>query len=161
MINEHDKLSLRQFFQLKMKKKFFCFVFLSGVMTACGDGQKNPFLEGYKSDIGPILHELGRPAVWKSQEKKIEGTHFRIKVGASVYQDENNNDPDYYKIEVGYNLNENRVLVCYSRDFSMKDLPIGFLKRDISKIIEYENKTDTIVFKIGEKKLRYVLPKTR
>ena len=92
---------------------------------------------------------------------KLGATRFRANIGPSAYQDEDNNDPDYYTIEVEYERNDKSSLVCYGRSFKLSDLPEGFIELGVKKVVQYDEATREVTFKIGKKLFEYTLPQTK
>jgi hypothetical protein len=115
----------------------------------------------YKPNLGPAIHEMGRPALWDAREMKLGDTRFRANIGPSAYQDEDNNDPDYYTIEVEYERNDKSSLVCYARSFKLSDLPDGFIELGVKKVVQYDEATRKVTFKIGKKLFEYTLPQRK
>jgi hypothetical protein len=119
-------------------------------------------------DIGPRMHEMGRPAKWKSQRMYLGNTCYVASIGPSVYQDEKDSVPDYYTIDVELRLVEKRAdgsiseswLVIYQRDFAISDMPQGFLDKKISEVVSYQEQSNAVIFSIGTRKYEYILPKT-
>jgi len=115
----------------------------------------------YKPNLSPAIHEMGRPALWDAREMKLGDTRFRANIGPSAYQDEDNNDPDYYTIEVEYERNDKSSLVCYGRSFKLSDLPEGFIELGVKKVVQYDEATRKVTFKIGKKLFEYTLPQRK
>ena len=45
---------------------------------------------------------MGRPSLWDAQHKKLGDTGFTAAIGANIYQDEDNKEPDSYSIDVEF-----------------------------------------------------------
>jgi len=121
-------------------------------------------------DIGSAFNKHNRPAAWESQEMDLGNTCFKAVVGPYIYQDENNQDPDYYSIEVEamqptrkdansdvYSLEES-WLVYFKKDFKIQDLPENFAQKNIAEFVSYDKKARLVTFAIGNKQLVYRLP---
>ena len=118
-------------------------------------------------DIGPTLHKFGRPASWKSQHMFLGNTCFQASIGPTIYQDETDQDPDYYSIDVEARHvrrlrseeSKESWLVYFSRDFKIQDLPESFLERKIDEVVSFDEKTNVVTFEIGKNKYTYQIPK--
>lgn len=133
-------------------------VIFSAAVGSCKDIKKNP--KWYRPDLGPDIHVVGRAAMWQAKDIDIKGTKFKAGAGPAVYKDEENNEPDYYRIEVSYSLHDGNTLVCFSREFHIKEIPENLLNKPIGDIISYSKKRRTVTFTIGSNKYSYVLPNT-
>lgn len=117
-------------------------------------------------DVGPTLHKLGRPASWKSQNIFLGDTCFKASIGPSTYQDETDQEPDYYSIDVearhvGKTMGEKPEqywLVYFRRDLEMQELPERFLERKIDDVISFNEETNVVTFEIGKNKYAYQIP---
>jgi len=117
-------------------------------------------------DLGPRLHVNGRPAVWKSQELYLGETCYIALVGPHIYQDEKDNEPDYYTIEVHMKIRtkstEGGSTVGYTplfhRSYRIEHIPEELMITRIENIVKYDNNTRTVSFMIGDKVEKYVLP---
>jgi hypothetical protein len=131
------------------------------------DQRKSPAQFPYSAvDVGPILHEFGRPAEWKSQRMYLGKTCYTASIGPSVYQDEDDEIADYYSIDVEARQltklengsEEETWLVVYRRDFEISDLPEGLLDKNIDDVVEFDEETNSVTFLIGESSYEYSLP---
>ena len=68
----------------------------------------------FKPAYGKDLHVMGRPSLWDAQHKKLGDTGFTAAIGANIYQDEDNKEPDSYRIDVEFKQ-KGGSLVCFSR----------------------------------------------
>lgn len=114
----------------------------------------------FSPDYGPSLHVSGRECTWDATSVNLGDTGFIAYVGPHIYKDEDNDDPDYYSIDVEYKQ-EDGSLVCYSRDFELKDLPDGLLESEATDIVRYNADNRMVTFQIGTNKYQYQLPLTK
>lgn len=111
-----------------------------------------------KTDIGPRLHEFGRPALLKLEFISLGSTGFKASIGPGIYQDEDNNVPDYYCIDVE-KQHGNDWYVYFQRQIKIEDLPNDFINKKISEVVELNKNANHVVFKIGNNKYEYTLSK--
>ena len=114
----------------------------------------------FKPDYGEDLHVMGRPSLWDAQHKKLGNTGFTAAIGANVYQDEDNKDPDSYSIDVEFEQKDSS-LVCFNRDFEISSLPKGFLDKDIDDVVSFDPARRKVTFAIGGEEYVYILPMTK
>ena len=89
---------------------------------------------------------------------RLGQTGFTAYVGYSVYQDEPNTEPDFYTIAVQKSHQTNTSLVYYERQFTITELPPGFIHEPITNIVSYDEVSRVVTFLIGNKKYEYQLP---
>jgi hypothetical protein len=110
-----------------------------------------------RPDIGPQLHQMGRPSVWRSQQLPLGDTGYVATVGPAFYQDDGDNNPDYYSIDV-----ERRDgpawHVHFQRDFGMDEIPASLIGKNIADIVSFDERTRRVIFRIGDRQERYRLP---
>jgi len=118
-------------------------------------------------DVGPSLHQRGHPASWKNHNLFLGNTCFKASVGPSIYQDETDQIPDYYSINIEARhvgklrgeRPEEYWMVYFQRDFKIQELPERFLERKIEEIVSFNEKTKLVTFVVGKNKYVYQLPK--
>jgi hypothetical protein len=108
-------------------------------------------------DIGPSLHQMGRPALWHSQSMALGDTGFVAHVGPTVYENKDDREPDYYSIDVEKAEGVNWQ-VYFERDLRIDELPEGFDSRPINEIVSYDSTTRKVTFAVGAKRFEYRLP---
>jgi len=116
--------------------------------------------EGFVSgpwDIGPSLHEMGRPAVWKAESMALGDTGFVAHVGPATYQDKKDRMPDYYSIDVEKER-DSAWYVYFRRDLRTDELPEGFTKKPIEEIVSFDAISRKVSFTIGDRQCDYKLP---
>jgi hypothetical protein len=96
---------------------------------------------------------MGRAAFWKTAQLPLGQSGFVASVGPSVYQDKADGTPDYYTIDV-----ERNGSVRFLRDFTIAELPEGFLSKPISEIVSFDEQSRLVIFQIGDRKHHYQLP---
>jgi hypothetical protein len=117
-------------------------------------------------DVGARLHEQGRSAEWKSQRTYLGDTCLVASIGPGIYQDESDETPDYYSIDVEIRQIEKNKdgvgseswLVLYRRDFRIEDLPDEFLKKSINEVVDYDPVSSKAIFHMGNGVYEYKLP---
>jgi hypothetical protein len=114
-----------------------------------------------RPDLGPRLHEMGRPAIWQAESREIAGTRFKYSVGPSIYQDADDCDPDYYSIDVEFENGDGSSSVYFQRDFRIQDLPPGFLAKKIDEIATFDPQRSAVVFRVGEEEFVYQITKIK
>jgi hypothetical protein len=113
---------------------------------------------GLPFDLGPRLHEMGRPAIWNSQSMALGNTGFVAHVGPGVYEDKDNEEPDYYSMDVEMDDGGGAMLVYFQRDLRIDELPEGFLRKSIGDIVSYDPTTRSVSFSVGARRFEYHLP---
>jgi hypothetical protein len=109
------------------------------------------------ADIGPSRHQMGRPAEWRLQRMPLGDTGYVAAVGPEFYQDDGNDDPDYYRIDVEKG-NASASYVLFQRDFTIDEIPKTLTDKPISQIIAFDARSRTVTFQIGDRQERYRLP---
>jgi len=146
---------------VRIMKKTFIVIFLFlilfiGIKFYIYDGAI-PFW--VKTDIGPEIHVFGRPCLWKSSRVQIGKTNYVASVGPNIYQDESDQEPDFYTIDIEKrHLFSNNWGIYFERNFEIGQIPKDLLYEDASKIIEYHDKERLVVFTIGKNRYEYTLP---
>ena len=109
------------------------------------------------TDTEPGPNKSNRPAEWKPKEIKLGKTEFIASAGPYFYRDENNDEADYYCIDVE-KFYRDASYVYFSRYFLIKDCPKGLLEKPIEDIVKFNEKKQIVTFLIGDKKIEYKLP---
>ena len=97
-----------------------------------------------------------RSSQWQTTQVDLKETGFSASVGPVHYTDEDNEDWDYYAIEV-----EKRIDARTSRTYFRRELPLAAVPTDIShaeQVVHYDDDTRTVTFSIGELVYTYTLP---
>ena len=110
-----------------------------------------------KLDVGTTVCESDRPIEFDVSSTKLGSTGFEAHAGPAIYMDENNTDPDVYSISVDYSTEFGSV-IGFAREFLPSQLPAGFIDRDVTEIVTFDESTRTVSFAIGESSFRYNLP---
>ena len=117
-------------------------------------------------DYGASLHQAPRPALWRSQRMFLGNSCFVANIGPAYYTDGSDHGAAYYSIDVeapvseagGRKQNDRSWLVLFRRDLKVSELPDGFQKIDIGKVVSYNDLERTVRFKIGTHHFEYKLP---
>ena len=117
-------------------------------------------------DYGNALHQAKRPAVWKSQRVFLGKTCFVANAGPIYYSDGREHAAAYYSLDVEAPIadatsrepSRRSWVVLFRRDLNISDLPDGFEKTEISKVVSYNESARTVHFKIGVHQYGYRLP---
>ena len=151
-----------------MKKKLLAsFVLLLALVYLANYSRINdyfteyePWPESYRSTevYGERLHLLGRPAHWNIKTIDLGDTGFIAHVGPSIYEDEDNDEIDYYSIDIEKQRSKDSWHVFFSMDFEPSDLPKDFDKKPVSEVVFYDPATRIVEFKIGDGSYTYALP---
>src|SRR5262245_58874485 len=115
-----------------------------------------------RQDVGPLLHEFGRPCHCESQWCKIGDTPYPASVGPNYYEDVRERVPAFYSVQVcfaapvaqppeGPPRPPEVIGILFQRDFRMDELPDGFLERSPDEIVSFDPATSVVTFHIGEK----------
>ncbi len=112
-----------------------------------------------EQDIGPDLHVFGRPCLWDSSRIQLGNTGYFASVGPNIYQDEADEIPDFYTIDIQKrHLFSNNWGIYYERNFEIEQIPEELVWQDARKIVEYQKKERKVIFTIGKDKYEYILP---
>ena len=117
----------------------------------------DPFY-GVETDMGEELHEFGRSANGKATRIDLEGTNYFASAGPSLYQDENDEQWDYYTINVRYK-GRGESYVFFERNYRIDDIPPELLLANVKDLVTYDPETKKVKFRIGDITETYVLPK--
>jgi len=125
--------------------------------SASGSGIKKDPFQGTRPDIGRRLHEFGRPALWSASHMPLGESKFIAAAGPSRYMDEDNDDWDYYTIDVEKESGKSSY-VFFQRDFKINEIPPGLISEKVESIVTFNEKSRLVTFAIGEKTYKYKLP---
>lgn len=116
-----------------------------------------PTMPQQAQDIGPLLHQIGRRAIWRPQQMALGSTGYVASIGPVVYEDESNSEPDYYTIEVEKSDGA-ASHVHFHRDFTIDAIPAGLIEKPLSEVISFDERLRTVTFRIGDQIVQYRLP---
>lgn len=140
-----------------------------GVMMLAVSCDRDPY-RGTMTDLGPTLHEMGRPATSQATHIRLEGSDFTASAGAWRYDDEGNQEWDGYRISVQipkgriwHLLNKREMTeasyIFFSRDLRIDDMPKGVPSRNVKDIVSYDKDARHVTFSLGNQQHEYMLPK--
>ena len=164
----HIEWSANRFFYLPANYSYTLFgndkdlenISLKNIQWKTGDGIKktsDPY-GGVKPDIGKSLYEDGRPARWNFTSIPLGSTGFMASAGPYIYIDKDNQDWDYYTIDVKRPVG-NTSYVFFKRDLNMNDIPAEVLNKTVEDIVEYDENLGIVTFVLGDKTYTYKLAK--
>jgi hypothetical protein len=131
--------------------------FALAVAAFCFSGCARDPYGGAAQDIGPTLHEFGRPAIWNATHMPLGASGFTAAAGPGRYEDENNRGWDYYTIDIEKEQ-QRRSYVVFQRDFRMDDIPADLIHKKVDDLVEYNKESGLVVFHIGTNRFTYTLP---
>ena len=112
---------------------------------------------GTTPDMGESLHEFGRPATWNVTHMTLGDIGFRAAAGPFKYTDEDNQDWDYYSIDIEKPEGKSSY-VFFQRDLKMDKVPVELVDRKVQDIVTYDENSRLVTFTIGSNIYRYTLP---
>jgi len=110
-----------------------------------------------QSDQPAGIHDRGRSCRWDADRLDLEIPHFSANIGPNTYQDEDNQQPDYFTIDVEFHEG-NSSLVLFSRELPISDLPDGYVSLKAADVVTFDPKTRIVSFDMGEQKFSYQIP---
>ncbi len=124
-----------------------------------GNGYSVEWLTDH-TDYGEKIHEMGRSCLWESDRIELGLSRFTAAVGPNVYQDEDNEEPDFYTVDVEFGHEEGST-VLFERNLHISDLPDNFASLKATEVITFDRKTRRVDFRIGDNKFSYTIPESR
>lgn len=110
-------------------------------------------------DVGPRGHEFGRPARGTVSSIELGQTGFQATTGPSKYTDEEDEEWDFYSIEVQKPNADGTVFdVYFSRQFEVDQLEAELLTRRAAELVGYDAETNTVTFNLGSIVEKYKIP---
>ncbi|MEO0476967.1 MAG: hypothetical protein AAF085_13495 [Planctomycetota bacterium] len=82
---------------------------------------------------------------------------YRAYAGPYYYTDEEDDDPDYYEIDVEYPL-ERSSSVVFSREFSIDSIPANQLNTSAEQIVSFDAEARVVTFNVAGETVQYTLP---
>lgn len=112
---------------------------------------------GIEPDIGKSLHKEGRPAEWNPTSMSLGSTGFTASAGPYMYTDEDNQDWDYYSIDVERPIG-NSSYVFFERDMNINDIPAEIINKRVEDIVKFDENSGVVTFILGDQTYAYKLP---
>lgn len=122
--------------------------------------------DNFNYDMGAKVGDLYRPSVWNAKYTYLGNTCYKASIGAVYYEDEKNEDPDYFSIEVeirqvrenSSGTLENVYRTLYRRQFSFGEISPVILTKNIDEVVTYDESKGIVKFDLTTKVYRYKLP---
>lgn len=114
-------------------------------------------LNGIRPDIDESLHEFGRPATWIATHMALGDTGFKAAAGPSRYTDEDDQDWDYYSLDVE-KPEGNSSYVYFQRDYKIVQIPKDVLDKTVKDIVTFDEASRVVTFTLGKRIETYTLP---
>ena len=116
--------------------------------------------QGMHLDIGPRLHQEGRPATWSSSRMRLGQSNCEAAIGPARYKDKTitDTDYDYYSIDIEMLYEKDICLVLFQRELPLAELPKDILTKKVQDVVSYDNRSQLVTFIIGKQRFQYKLP---
>jgi hypothetical protein len=88
---------------------------------------------------------------------RLGDTGFKAAAGPHRYQDEDDEDWDYYSIDVE-KPDGDSFYVYFQRDFRISEIPESLLNMKVQDIATFDEESRVVTFDIGDNKFTYKLP---
>src|SRR5438874_1171301 len=117
----------------------------------------NALGQKFQPDIGPSVHEFGRPSTGYVEPLPLGDTVDQATLLVSHYTDKADQKPDFVSIEV-QKKHDHGYMVYFERQFPANEVPANILTAKTKDVATFDQKRGIVRFQIGPKTFQYTLP---
>jgi hypothetical protein len=130
---------------------FFLSLLLYGALRYAEFGRGRP-------DVRFTVRDSNRTMISHPTEMALGSSGFKAVVGPSRYSDKNNEEWDYYEIEVVKPAGTSSQ-IFFARDFRMDEIPAELVDKKANDIVTFDEEAGVVTFTLGSEIHTWMLPR--